>query len=163
MIKRPKSEEAKKERAIQVANQIYELRASLQLTQTEFAEKIGLTKDGVSKWERGMREPSEQAIKKIFIQFGVEYNLYSGFCAVKQIDPREAQREEESSARQINYMTEASKIIWRLTEEQTKAIYEIAYEFDMANKKSKELIGKIKNLKLITGYKDITGEYSDLK
>jgi DNA-binding transcriptional regulator YiaG len=44
---------------------IKNLRCSLQLSQAKFAEIIGVSRDAVSQWERGLRNPSDLSISKI--------------------------------------------------------------------------------------------------
>lgn len=49
------------------------LRKSLDLTQTEFSEKIGLTPSAISKIESGERIPAENTIKLICATYHVSY------------------------------------------------------------------------------------------
>ena len=53
------------------ANNIKQLRKSLQLTQTEFAEKIGKTMRTVQTWESSQNEPSITTIRHIAAVFHV--------------------------------------------------------------------------------------------
>ena len=50
-----------------------EVRKTLQLTQTEFGEKIGLTAAGISRIEAGERDPSESVIKLLCSTYNVDY------------------------------------------------------------------------------------------
>lgn len=60
-------------------DRIKQVRVSANLTQTEFARKIGLTKNYISLMENGQREPSERTISDICREFGVSKTwLYSG-------------------------------------------------------------------------------------
>ena len=52
---------------------IKELRNTLKLTQTAFAEKIGLTGAAITRIEKGERNPSEQTILSICREFRVNY------------------------------------------------------------------------------------------
>ena len=52
-------------------NRIKELRKSLGLTGADFGDKIGITKASVSKLEGGVTNPSEQTIRSICREFGV--------------------------------------------------------------------------------------------
>lgn len=52
---------------------IKELRKTLKLTQTAFAEKIGLTGAAITRIEKGERNPSEQTILSICREFRVNY------------------------------------------------------------------------------------------
>jgi putative transcriptional regulator len=44
------------------------------LTQKEAAEKIGVTKDTISNWERGMSYPDAFTLKTIEQVYGINYN-----------------------------------------------------------------------------------------
>lgn len=44
------------------ANQIREKRMQLNLTQTELAEKFGVTTTTIARWERGERKPDAQGM-----------------------------------------------------------------------------------------------------
>lgn len=50
---------------------ILELRKALNLTQTEFGTKIGLSRDGIASYERGTAKPTGTAIQAILYTFGV--------------------------------------------------------------------------------------------
>ena len=52
---------------------IKELRKTLKLTQTAFAEKIGLTGAAITRIEKGERNPSEQTVLSICREFRVNY------------------------------------------------------------------------------------------
>ena len=46
-------------------NKIVDLRAKLNLTQTQLALKIGVTQKDISRWETGERNPNVQNLKKL--------------------------------------------------------------------------------------------------
>ena len=50
---------------------IKELRETNQMTQTEFAEKINVSKSVVSAYEKGIRQPSYKVLKEICATFNV--------------------------------------------------------------------------------------------
>lgn len=52
-------------------DRIKRVRANAKLTQTEFADKLGLTKNYISLVENGNREPSDRTINDICEKFGV--------------------------------------------------------------------------------------------
>lgn len=52
-------------------DRIKQIRNDAQLTQTEFAEKLGLTKNYISLVENGNREPSDRTISDICRVFGI--------------------------------------------------------------------------------------------
>lgn len=146
MIKRPKSEEAKRERAIQIGEQILDLRMGLGLTQTEFAEKVDVTKDAVSKWERGIREPSENAITRICIAIGCKYHQDFGFSYVNtpcKVTDEMVGRELPDYSKRVEYAVEINKIIYNLPEEQMKIIYHLAYQLNEMNEEHKKLEDKL--------------------
>lgn len=53
-------------------NRILELRNSLHLSQSELAEKVGVTNKAVSKWETGKSKPTTNVIRKLAILFQVD-------------------------------------------------------------------------------------------
>ena len=52
---------------------IKEIRKSLNLTLEKFGEKIGVTKTAISRIENGINNLTEQLIKSICREFGVDY------------------------------------------------------------------------------------------
>lgn len=50
---------------------ILELRKALDLTQSEFGAKIGLSRDGIASYERGTAKPTGTAIQAIIYTFNV--------------------------------------------------------------------------------------------
>ena len=55
--------------------QIKKLRTDLYLTQSEFAEKIGVYQKDVCRWERGLITPSLKTIKKIQRIFKIKFDI----------------------------------------------------------------------------------------
>ena len=55
-------------------SKIKSLRKSLNLSQEEFAEKIGLERDTISKIENGKRFPSCKTLEKIAQVFNIKYS-----------------------------------------------------------------------------------------
>lgn len=56
---------------VTINGRIKQVRISANLTQTEFAERIGLTKNYISLVENGQRAPSDRTINDICREFGV--------------------------------------------------------------------------------------------
>lgn len=54
-------------------SRIKELRNKLNLSQTEFSQRIGVAKTTVSGWERGTRVPPQVTIRTICQEFNVNY------------------------------------------------------------------------------------------
>ena len=52
-------------------NRIKEIRKDLHLTQSQFAERIGLKQNSIAQIEIGKRTPSEQVIVSICREFGI--------------------------------------------------------------------------------------------
>lgn len=52
-------------------NFLYRQRCRAGLTQTELAEKLGLTNKAVSKWETGKAKPTTNALRKLAALFGL--------------------------------------------------------------------------------------------
>lgn len=56
---------------VRFGKQIKELRKSIGMTQEEFAEKVGVSKDYIGLIERGLRNPSFYVIEKLAKSLGV--------------------------------------------------------------------------------------------
>ena len=59
------------------AEAIKELRKKLVLTQTEFAELLGVSFQSINRWEKGKHEPTIKVKRKLdtyFKQHGIEVN-----------------------------------------------------------------------------------------
>ena len=57
-------------------NKIRELRNIKGLTQSQFADRIGVSSAAVCQWERGLRLPQLFNIEVICNEFGVEPNYF---------------------------------------------------------------------------------------
>ena len=69
-----------------IKNQLKILRENLNLTQEEFAKKIGCSKISVGSWEQGVRSPSSTQRKKICGIFNIsEAELFGGKTTNKNI------------------------------------------------------------------------------
>ena len=60
------------------AIRIRELRKERQLTQDELAGRLNLTKQAVSQWERGIREPGFETLEMIADFFNVDTDYLIG-------------------------------------------------------------------------------------
>lgn len=58
---------------MEISKRLKQLRKYLDLTQTEFGEKIGVKGNTVTNYENGRRTLSEQTIKSICREFNVSY------------------------------------------------------------------------------------------
>lgn len=54
-------------------DRIKEIRKTLNLTQDEFADKIGLARNSIASYESGRRTPNDAIIKLICREFNVDY------------------------------------------------------------------------------------------
>lgn len=54
-----------------IGQRIYKLRSSLNLSQKEFADKLGVSQSSVNYWENGNREPKINQLKKLSERFNV--------------------------------------------------------------------------------------------
>lgn len=75
---------------------IRQIRKQIGLNQTEFGERVGVTPQAVSQWERGLTEPELDRLQAIAGQFAVDFEwLASGKGDAQLVEPRptiEAQR-----------------------------------------------------------------------
>ena len=56
------------------AEAIKELRKTMVLSQTEFAEMLGVSFASVNRWENGLHEPTikvKRKLKELFIKYGI--------------------------------------------------------------------------------------------
>ena len=54
-------------------NKIKELREKAGMTQTELADKVGVSKSVISAYEKGIRNPSQKVLEDIADTFGVSF------------------------------------------------------------------------------------------
>ena len=86
------------------ADKVVELRKSMQLTQNEFALKIGATAATVSSWERGLKVPSISTAVNIATTCGVSIDWLCGLTENKRgasIAPVETMRDLFEAALRI--------------------------------------------------------------
>ena len=88
-----------------------QLRKGLELTQSEFGSKVGLSKAVVSKYETGMGYPSFDVLVRIAQYFGVTTDYLLGVTRGKIVDVSD------------------------LTENQIATIHKIIAEYKIANEK----------------------------
>jgi transcriptional regulator with XRE-family HTH domain len=67
---------SKKKSSNEMGQKIKKLLQDLNLTQTEFGDKLGLTQKMISKWITGYRNPSLSSLKKISKATGVPLNFF---------------------------------------------------------------------------------------
>ena len=67
----PGTERRKEWHRFMIANKIKMLRERHNLTQSDLAKKLGLTRSGVNAWEMGISVPSTQYIVELAALFGV--------------------------------------------------------------------------------------------
>lgn len=62
-------------------NQILDIRKNNNLTQDEFAEKLFVTRQAVSRWENGETTPAIDTLKTISKLFNVDADIFFGNAA----------------------------------------------------------------------------------
>ena len=60
---------------MKLSEQIIKIRTDNNLTQEEFANALFVTRQAVSKWERGKSVPDIETLKQISIKFNVSLNV----------------------------------------------------------------------------------------
>lgn len=111
---------------------IQQIRKTAKMTQDEFADKIGLSKNFVWMIEKGERTPSERTIKDICREFKVNYDwLVNGTGDMFQSDDSDAQAIVDSVMTGDNEF--AKKILVKfakLSDEHWKQLQEILTELE---------------------------------
>lgn len=59
-----------------IGEKIYKFRTSKNLTQKQFAEKIGVAQSAVNFWENGKRQPRLEQLKKITDTFNISMHFF---------------------------------------------------------------------------------------
>lgn len=67
-------------------NRIKELRQSKNLSQAELAERVGITRQGISLYEKGKRTPKLEMWQKLADFFGVSVPYLQGISSVKDAE-----------------------------------------------------------------------------
>lgn len=94
-----------------VGERIKAIRDYLGMTQPEFARRIGIVASAIAKHESGVNNPSEQTLKLICNEFGVNYG-YLKFGHDPMFEPRES-RAMESIERIMYGDNEYVKAVFR--------------------------------------------------
>ena len=111
---------------------IQQIRKTAKMTQDEFADKIGLSKNFVWMIEKGERTPSERTIKDICREFKVNYDwLVNGTGDMFQDDDSDAQAIVDSVMTGDNDFAKKTLVKFaRLSEERWRQLQEILEELD---------------------------------
>lgn len=111
---------------------IQQIRKTAKMTQDEFADKIGLSKNFVWMIEKGERTPSERTIKDICREFKVNYDwLVSGTGDMFQDDDSDAQAIVDSVMTGDNDFAKKTLVKFaRLSEERWRQLQEILEELE---------------------------------
>lgn len=111
---------------------IQQIRKTARMTQDEFADKIGLSKNFVWMIEKGERTPSERTIKDICREFKVNYDwLVNGTGDMFQDDDSDAQAIVDSVMAGDNDFAKKTLVKFaRLSEERWKQLQEILAELE---------------------------------
>ena len=111
---------------------IQQIRKTAKMTQDEFADKIGLSKNFVWMIEKGERTPSERTIKDICREFKVNYDwLVNGTGDMFQDDDSDAQAIVDSVMTGDNDFAKKTLVKFaRLSEERWRQLREILEELE---------------------------------
>lgn len=111
---------------------IQKIRKTVKMTQDEFADKIGLSKNFVWMIEKGERTPSERTIKDICREFKVNYDwLVNGTGDMFQDDDSDAQAIVDSVMTGDNDFAKKTLVKFaRLSEERWRQLQEILEELE---------------------------------
>ena len=111
---------------------IQQIRKTVKMTQDEFADKIGLSKNFVWMIEKGERIPSERTIKDICREFKVNYDwLVNGTGDMFQDDDSDAQAIVDSVMSGENDFAKKTLVKFaRLSEDRWRQIQEILSELE---------------------------------
>ena len=106
-------------------DRIIELRNKLNLTQTEFGEKIGLTRNAVAAYERGIANPTGTAIIAIVNVFHVNRE----WLETGEGDMFAPTAEQAETARMIESISESPAMrsllaAWAQLSDENKAVFE---------------------------------------
>ena len=90
---------------MEVKDILRNLREKNHLTQEQMAERIGVTRQAVSRWETGMTQPNPELLKVLSREFGVSINtllgsprtLYCQCCGMPLSDDAMSSREADGS------------------------------------------------------------------
>ena len=90
---------------MEVKDILRNLREKNHLTQEQMAERIGVTRQAVSRWETGMTQPNPELLKVLSREFGVSINtllgsprtLYCQCCGMPLSDDAMISREADGS------------------------------------------------------------------
>ena len=65
---------------------IRQLRISLGINQTQFGNRLGVSKQSVSNWENGNIQPSIDMLTKIAVTFSVSADYLLGISEIRSLD-----------------------------------------------------------------------------
>lgn len=103
---------------VELGNIIKELRVEKHMTQTEFAERLGVTKSAVSSYENGSRLPSYDVLIKISRIFRVSLDYLLGHSAVTSIDTTGLTQKQINMIQEMVDICKANNVL--MTELQVK-------------------------------------------
>ena len=90
-----------------IGNKIYELRSGARLSQEELAEKLGVSRQSVSKWETDAAQPEFDKLIKICDLFGISLDEFAGRA---KITPKAPPVHPNPANRVIGYILMAAAI-----------------------------------------------------
>ncbi|MCH5180672.1 MAG: helix-turn-helix transcriptional regulator [Erysipelotrichales bacterium] len=85
-----------------LAEQIVKIREENNLTQEQFAESLFVTRQAVSKWERGVSIPDIETLRKISITYKISLNILLG--TINKVKSSERKVLAQRSQKMIGFM-----------------------------------------------------------
>lgn len=97
------------------AKRVKELRKEQKITQDTLAVDIGVTKDTVSVWERGLRVAEQNTINKLAEYFDVSVPYMMGFSDSKQVYIDDIELENWKKRERVDSAQSLAEMFVRLT------------------------------------------------
>lgn len=100
------------------------LRGQKRITQRQLAEYLGMSKQAVTLWERGVNRPSPEVTDKIAEYFGVEYGYLIGSTDNTEIPAEQGELgvERDLELKKVRDLQDATQKLCRLTDESVRII-----------------------------------------
>ena len=101
---------------MEVKDILRNLREKNHLTQEQMAERIGVTRQAVSRWETGMTQPNPELLKVLSREFGVSINTLLGFQSCSKYCPENSEYQSiRFWARPGRFTVSAAECRYRMT------------------------------------------------
>lgn len=114
----------------QIGEKIKELRLAKKMTQSEFAERVNITKSTVSAYENGSRLPSYDVLIKIAALFHVTVDNLLGYSSKYVIDVSALTQKQRNEILSIVTTYERHNVLCRIVRSSDKAAEMHGMELD---------------------------------